>query len=168
MAYSAWSVVAGEQPTAAKWNILGTNDASFNDGTGIAAGAIGTSAIAADAVNGSKMIYGMIRQRQGGSAGDASWANPGTTNVDTSAKDAFWQVGIYTKASSSEESITFPVAFNQIPLGIVSEASANAANGFVRYKQGSTTTTVLGGIQCFNDVGTAITGESVAWLAIGQ
>lgn len=29
-----------EQPSAAKWNILGTNDASFNDGTGIADGAI--------------------------------------------------------------------------------------------------------------------------------
>lgn len=36
MAYSSWSVVFGEQPSAAKWNILGTNDASFNDGTGIA------------------------------------------------------------------------------------------------------------------------------------
>lgn len=36
MGYAAWSVVFGEQPTAAKWNTLGTNDASFNDGTGIA------------------------------------------------------------------------------------------------------------------------------------
>lgn len=41
MAYASWSVVFGEQPSAAKWNILGTNDASFNDGTGI-----GTAAIA--------------------------------------------------------------------------------------------------------------------------
>jgi len=40
MAYASWSVTLGEQPTAAKWNILGTNDASFNDGTGIAAAAI--------------------------------------------------------------------------------------------------------------------------------
>ena len=40
MAYQSWSVVFGEQPSAAKWNILGTNDASFNDGTGIASGAI--------------------------------------------------------------------------------------------------------------------------------
>lgn len=29
MAYSSWSVVFGEQPSAAKWNILGTNDAHF-------------------------------------------------------------------------------------------------------------------------------------------
>lgn len=28
-------MVFGEQPSAAKWNILGTNDASFNDGTGL-------------------------------------------------------------------------------------------------------------------------------------
>lgn len=37
MAYASWSVVFGEQPSAAKWNTLGTNDSSFNDGTGIAA-----------------------------------------------------------------------------------------------------------------------------------
>ena len=30
MAYTAWSVVFGEQPSAAKWNILGTNDATFD------------------------------------------------------------------------------------------------------------------------------------------
>jgi hypothetical protein len=30
MAYAAWSVAFGEQPSAAKWNILGTNDAHFN------------------------------------------------------------------------------------------------------------------------------------------
>jgi hypothetical protein len=36
MAYAAWSVIAGEQPTTSKWNILGTNDASFNDGSGLA------------------------------------------------------------------------------------------------------------------------------------
>lgn len=45
MAYAAWSVVAGEQPTAAKWNILGTNDAGFNDGTAIGTGAITSAKI---------------------------------------------------------------------------------------------------------------------------
>lgn len=29
MAYTAWSVVFGEQPSAAKWNQLGSNDAHF-------------------------------------------------------------------------------------------------------------------------------------------
>ena len=45
MAYQSWSVVFGEQPSASKWNILGTNDASFNDGTGIATGAITSAKI---------------------------------------------------------------------------------------------------------------------------
>lgn len=40
MAYQVWSVVFGEQPSASKWNILGTNDAGFNDGTAIADDAI--------------------------------------------------------------------------------------------------------------------------------
>src|SRR5947209_8007473 len=40
MGYNAISFSAGEQPTTAKWNILGSNDSSFNDGTGIANGAI--------------------------------------------------------------------------------------------------------------------------------
>jgi hypothetical protein len=40
MAYTSWSVVFGEQPSAAKWNQLGSNDASFNDGTGLNTGAV--------------------------------------------------------------------------------------------------------------------------------
>lgn len=40
MAYTAWSVVFGEQPSTAKWNILGTNDAGFRDGTNISSGVI--------------------------------------------------------------------------------------------------------------------------------
>lgn len=38
MAYTAWSVTFGEQPSAAKWNQLGTNDAGFYDGTGFSFG----------------------------------------------------------------------------------------------------------------------------------
>ena len=30
MSFSAWSVIAGEVPTVAKWNILGSNDADAN------------------------------------------------------------------------------------------------------------------------------------------
>lgn len=39
MAYTAWSVSFGEQPSAAKWNLLGANDAFFE-------GVVGTSATA--------------------------------------------------------------------------------------------------------------------------
>jgi len=42
MSYQPWSVVAFEVPTSAKWNILGSNDASFNNGIGIGNNAIVT------------------------------------------------------------------------------------------------------------------------------
>lgn len=45
MAYNSWSVVFGEQPSAAKWNILGANDASFNDGTGIGTAVINSTSL---------------------------------------------------------------------------------------------------------------------------
>ena len=35
MAYQLFEVAFGEQPSATKWNYLGDNDASINDGTGI-------------------------------------------------------------------------------------------------------------------------------------
>lgn len=31
MSYTAWSLVYGEQPSTAKWNLLGSNDSHFND-----------------------------------------------------------------------------------------------------------------------------------------
>lgn len=38
--YTAWNVTAGEVPTTAYWNILGSNDASFNTGNGFNDGII--------------------------------------------------------------------------------------------------------------------------------
>jgi hypothetical protein len=57
MAYTAWSVVYGEQPTAAKWNQLGANDAGFKDGTNIDNNAILDRHIAASARLNTKIIF---------------------------------------------------------------------------------------------------------------
>lgn len=54
MAYAPWSVVFGEQPSASKWNILGTNDAGFNAGSAFAAGALGS--------DNASLATGMVRQ----------------------------------------------------------------------------------------------------------
>lgn len=48
--YQAWSVSAGEVPTTAYWNILGSNDASLSNGNGIQDGAIGTRQLASNSV----------------------------------------------------------------------------------------------------------------------
>lgn len=55
MSYTAWSVVFGEQPTAAKWNQLGQNDAGFKDGTNIDDSAILNRHIAANNLYATKL-----------------------------------------------------------------------------------------------------------------
>lgn len=77
MAYSADTFVADEQPTTAKWNKLWTNDASFNDGSGIADDAILYRHIAANNVKSDNLALsnaldstnGVQSQANAGSAG---------------------------------------------------------------------------------------------------
>lgn len=57
MAYAIWSVTAGEVPTSTKWNILGTNDAGFNDGTAMANAIILARHIAANVINSSHIDW---------------------------------------------------------------------------------------------------------------
>jgi hypothetical protein len=45
MTYTAQTFTAGEQPTTTKWNLLWSNDAAMNDGTGIANLALNTTTI---------------------------------------------------------------------------------------------------------------------------
>lgn len=45
MAYASWSLTFGEQPSTAKWNILGTNDDAFNIQVGSLFGSGTTSAV---------------------------------------------------------------------------------------------------------------------------
>lgn len=62
MAYTAWSVIHGETPSAAKWNILGSNDAGFKDGTNIDDDAILARHIAAGVVGNSEVAAGFLVQ----------------------------------------------------------------------------------------------------------
>jgi len=64
--YQTWSVVFGEQPTAAKWNILGTNDAAMNDGGGLGDDIIVNRHIGTNAVSGDQLgkMIGCILRRQ--------------------------------------------------------------------------------------------------------
>lgn len=58
--YAAWSVIAGEQPTAAKWNILGSNDAAFNNGNGFEDGILIARHFANNAVPGNGIATNAI------------------------------------------------------------------------------------------------------------
>lgn len=144
----------GEQPSAAKWNILGANDASFNDGTGI-----GT-----DAIKASQMFYGMVRNRQGGTTGDASWASSGTSNTATDAKDVFIQVGYTTTSGSGATSVTFPTAYTYPPLVFVNVNSGT--NGF--WAQCDSVPTTTGFTVTAWSTTSLLQAKLVSWMAIGQ
>lgn len=87
MAYTAWSVVFGEQPTAAKWNQLGQNDAGFKDGTNIDNLAILNRHIAADNLYSSKIYnpykFSVYRAAAHNSAGSYTKVDHDTTLYDT-------------------------------------------------------------------------------------
>lgn len=148
MAYASWSVVFGEQPSAAKWNILGTNDAAFNAGAGVTAAG---------------MQYGMIRNRQGGTTGDNTWITKGTSNTDTSAKTVFYQVGASALSTSGTDvTVTFPTAYTQAPLVFATVITASGANVYCTI---NTITTTTFKIRAVSADGSA---ETASWLAIGQ
>jgi hypothetical protein len=152
MSYAAWSVVFGEQPSAAKWNILGSNDASFADGTGIAA----------DAIIDSKLVYGKLRSRQGGSATD--WNTVGTTTYDYSGTNVFVQGGsIFNDASP--KTITFPTAFTSKPLVMAVVSSVNATSCFAIVLAITTTTFTC---QVYDNGGTTNNSQNINWVAWGQ
>ena len=123
-----------------------------------------TAKINNDAVTSAKMLHGMIRGRQGGATGDASWGSTGTSNTDTSAKDVFVQVGSVA-VTANPTTVTFPNAFSQTPVVFVSTASANSHQSYAICTTKNTTTADF---RVVNDAGTAVFTEAVNWIAIGQ
>ena len=163
MAFQSWSVVYGEQPSASKWNILGTNDASFNDGTGIANDTI----LATHTEELPKLV------------------NRQDNTTDNTVEDQLVQVGwgfiIGDTTVGIQEAVTFPVAYDSAPIvicnycgtsstdpALISDLSASAADTN-RYGRAMiiTTTGFTAGI-----VDVAGSSASVrygyTWIAIGS
>lgn len=175
MAYTAWSVVYGEQPTAAKWNQLGTNDAGFKDGTNIDAGAITNNHLASTAVTGSKIVNYRTRRQND------------TTNADetTALVQTGW--GRMTAGGGSAyaiETVTFPTAFASAPIVIVTAGGdRTAAQGAGNYGQGGnnvhgqifgsalepTATNFKAKVGTSAGAGTYSAGDTIyyQWIAIG-
>lgn len=127
------------------------------DDAGITAAKLG-----ADAVTDAKLIYGKVRSRQGGSA--TNWSTTGTTTYDYSATDVFVQVG--ARAITTDNFvITFPTAFNQVPIVLCSLASASGTNSYVMCTDRTSTTATF---RVLGSDGTVKTSETINWMAIGQ
>lgn len=120
MAYTAWSVVYGEQPTAAKWNQLGTNDAGFKDGTNIDNLAILNRHINADAVDLTKIDWAdfalNIKSATNGSSVSPTnttqnFAANGVAVTFTVASDCFALVSVSMGISSNSDYEFRPIIY---------------------------------------------------------
>lgn len=172
MAYTAWSVVYGEQPTAAKWNQLGTNDAGFKDGTNIDAGAITTAKIADGAVTGIK-IASLPTRRQN---------NTTNTTESTAIIQSGWGSITFGGASAIvSEAVTFPTAFTNRPIVLITQGGdqvsgvvdlgngASSVHGLTTCKAVSVTTSGFTAF-CGQSQGSNYSAGNIVyyhWLAIG-
>lgn len=99
--YVQWTVTAGEQPTAAKWNILGTNDSSFNTGVGFNDNIVSWRHLATDLIP-----TGIIWQWAGSTVPSTAWLICDGSAVSRVTYSALFQV-IGTTYGAGDNSTTF-------------------------------------------------------------
>ena len=139
MAYTAWSVVYGEQPTAAKWNQLGANDAGFKDGTNIDAGAINNTHIANTTIQSAKMKNDAFSQVTAGRNTTQSVANNSATTIvfNSEATDALNEynpaTGIFTAATAKRVQVSTKARY-QGAIGTVTNALQIQKNNVTIYE----------------------------------
>lgn len=152
-------------PTLTTPTIASFINATHNHQNAAGGGTLGTNALDDDAVTAAKMLYGMVRQRQGGATGDASWDTEGTSSTDTSAKNVFIQVGSIVGTAGADKTVTFPVAYNQVPLVF---ATSSSASGFNTGRPIIVTKTTTNFVFRNLDETNTIRAENISWIAIGQ
>lgn len=113
----------------------------------------------------SKLLYGLVRHRQGGTTGAAAWNSVGTSNTDVTTVDTFIQCGA-VNSSSSEVTVTFPTAFTYAPV-VVAACGTAAGRGAVVVNT-ITTTSFKILVSNVESGGSVMTGDPVYWIAIGQ
>ena len=155
MVYASWSVVANEQPSTAKWNIIGTDLAYFDSivgqsGSNVVLKGIPYQADTTNSVRSSVLIqhgYGVL--------------SPGV-------------------AANANETVTFPTAYSAIPIVLISAGGDDTAgstslgqgnveaNYFLTEATGLTSTNFNAVVRVANGANWAV-GTTVFyhWLSIG-
>jgi hypothetical protein len=111
-------------------------------------------------VTAAKMQNGMIYRRQGGDV--SNWSTVGTTGYDVSASAVRTQVGSAQGSSSTDTTVTFPVAYTQVPLMFGTCQTSASGTAYVSFVSVSATGFTA---RTFN--GTARLAEVFSWQAVG-
>jgi hypothetical protein len=151
------NAAATNTPLSTIYNDYNGNITSAN----LAANSVTTTQITDDNVTDAKLVNGKVYRRQGGSASD--WDTVGTTTYDTSGTDIKIQSGtIFNNAAP--KTITFPVAFTNKPLVIVSVSSINTTSCFAIV---GTITASSFTCYVYDNTGSPNGDQNVNWVAIG-
>jgi hypothetical protein len=116
--YAAWSVVAGEQPTTAKWNILGTNDGSFNSGLGFNDGIINARHLNGTGLSAAITTY----TNTGTGGGTVSYINLGGIKL-------MWGIGMVSSSTAWLTINWAVVGYTSTPIVTANSISQGSASG---------------------------------------
>lgn len=146
-------------PTIADYTNANHDHGDTDDGGALVAGAIPN-----DLITSAMMQYGLVRNRQGSTTGDANWSTVGTNNTATDGKGVFIQFGSVATSSAGDTTVTFPTAFSFTPIVVATTYQATGNNSFCIVVSVTTTTVVL---RTVTDGGAGST-QNAMWLAVGQ
>lgn len=112
--YTPWVVTVGEQPTTAYWNLLGSNDASFNSGQGFNDQIILWRHLSNDIIP-----TGVILMWSGSSAPSTQWLVADGSAVSRSTYGALFSI-CGTAYGTGDGSTTFnlPALAGKVPVGL--------------------------------------------------
>lgn len=117
-----------------------------------------------------QLIYGLVRNRQGGTTGANSWRTSGTSNTDVSAKGVFIQVGTIGTSTGGDTTVTFPTAYTQVPIVLATVTGNNAGTGGVTQNAFAIVNTISTTTFTMRTINTSASAsdQSVSWIAIGE
>lgn len=113
--YTPWVVTVGEQPTTAYWNILGSNDASFNTGQGFNDNIITWRHLATDIIP-----TGSLQPFAGASSPSAQWLVCDGSAVSRATYSALFNVcGTAYGAGNGSTTFNLPLLAGRVPAGVL-------------------------------------------------
>lgn len=169
--YSAWSVTAGEQPTTAYWNILGSNDAAFN-----------TMLSGPNTINGNVLQNASVTGVQ--LASYLTQRNNNGANVIEQAaiiQTGWVAVHISGSQTNATSAVTFPIPYTNVPIVIATFGGDTAGNTSTLGAGGANVQAAMGMARSVTTTGASITANTgnssntwpsgttvyIHWFAIG-
>lgn len=139
--YTAITFVANEQPTTAKWNLIGSNFESLVDGSGFDDNFIVNRHIAVEEITGDKLStenIAVVNYRPGGNVDTTSstladWLNAGNITVPSWASNAILSIAVSGILVTSAANVTARIKLGGVKGSVTARVAGSntAANQYL-------------------------------------